>query len=466
MSWAIRCEELSKLYRIGKSNVTAAEMINQRLKWMFGRAIRPLRKPSDSDSQNTSATAHTILNELQTQNAPANHFWSLKDISLEINQGDRVGIIGPNGCGKSTLLKILSRITAPSSGLFRFRGRLISLLEIGTGFHGDLTGRENIFLNGSIMGMKPREIGRRLEEIIEFSELGELIDTPVKRYSSGMYVRLAFAVAAHLESEILIVDEVLAVGDAAFQRKCTEKMLQVADQGRTLLFVSHDMDAVNRICNRAVHMAHGRIINDSRIEQEQSNSVLSPSTQTVSDITRSYIRSGIQLIPEMVWAEAEAPVFDECIRLDAARIIDLDGQVQSQFDVKQSFIVEVRFTILKEKWPVNVHIHLKDLAGHYILVGMDNHQVHAGIRPIGQYVERCTVQTPLLNVGDYRFDIELWPGSEMDHRILQMAALSFTITDDSAAEGVRGNWPNAWPGCLLRPLLPWDIQSPADRRLL
>jgi hypothetical protein len=139
----------------------------------------------------------------------------------------------------------------------------------------------------------------------------------------------------------------------------------------------------------------------------------------------------------MVWAEAEAPVFDECIRLDAARIIDLDGQVQSQFDVKQSFIVEVRFTILKEKWPVNVHIHLKDLAGHYILVGMDNHQVHAGIRPIGQYVERCTVQTPLLNVGDYRFDIELWPGSEMDHRILQMAALSFTITDDSAAEGVR-----------------------------
>jgi len=465
MSWAIRCEEISKLYRIGKSNVTAAEMINQQLKWMLGRVVNPLRKPVGNNAPVGTNVAHTILNELQTQDAPPNHFWSLKDVSLEINQGDRVGIIGPNGCGKSTLLKILSRITSPSSGLFRFRGRLISLLEIGTGFHGDLTGRENIFLNGSIMGMKPREISRRLEEIIDFSELGELIDTPVKRYSSGMYVRLAFAVAAHLESEILIVDEVLAVGDAAFQRKCTEKMLQVADQGRTLLFVSHDMDAVNRICNRAVHMAHGRIINDSKIEKEQSTA-LHQSTKTVSDITRSYIRSGIQLIPEVVWAESEAPIFDDCLRLDAARLIDLDGQVHSEFDVKQSFVVEVKFTVLKEKWPVNIHLHLKDLAGHYILVAMDNHQVHTGIRPAGQYVERCTISSPLLNVGDYRFDIELWPGAEIDHRIIQMTALSFTIVDDSAAEGVRGNWPNAWPGCLLRPHLPWDVQSPTNRRLL
>ncbi|QHA81690.1 ATP-binding cassette domain-containing protein [Pseudomonas mediterranea] len=465
MSWAIRCEELSKLYRIGKSNVTAAEMINQRLKWMLGRLVKPLGKARDNNPIAGASSAHTILNELQTQYAPANHFWSLKDVSLEINQGDRVGIIGPNGCGKSTLLKILSRITSPSSGLFRFRGRLISLLEIGTGFHGDLTGRENIFLNGSIMGMKPREISRRLEEIIDFSELGELIDTPVKRYSSGMYVRLAFAVAAHLESEILIVDEVLAVGDAAFQRKCTEKMLQVADQGRTLLFVSHDMDAVNRICNRAVHMAHGRIINDSKIEKEQSSAISRQPTQSVSDITRSYIRSGIELVPEIVWAESEAPLFDDCVRLDAARIVDMDGQVRSEFDVKQNFVIEIKFTVLKEKWPINVHIHLKDLAGHYILVGMDNHQVNPDIRPAGQYIERCTIHSPLLNVGDYRFDIELWPGSEADHRIIQTAALSFTVVDDSAPEGVRGNWPNAWPSCLVRPHLAWDVQSSINRRL-
>lgn len=464
MTWAIRCEEISKMYRIGKSNVTAAEMINQQLRRALGRVVTPLRKSAVPKLEGASNT-HTILNELQTQDAPHNHFWSLKDVNLEIKEGDRVGIIGPNGCGKSTLLKILSRITAPSSGVFRFRGRLISLLEIGTGFHGDLTGRENIFLNGSIMGMKPREIARRLEEIIEFSELGELIDTPVKRYSSGMYVRLAFSVAAHLESEILIVDEVLAVGDAAFQRRCTDKMLQVADQGRTLLFVSHDMDAVNRICNRAVHMAHGRIINDSKIEREHTQSDKSGPTQTVSDITRSYIRSGIQMSSEVVWAEAEAPKFDDCVRLDAVRIIDQNGKPSSEFDVKANFVIEVKFTILEEKWPINVHVHLKDLAGHYLLVSMDNHQAPAGARKAGQYIERCTIESPLLNVGDYRIDVELWPGSEADHRIVQSSVLSFTVVDDSEASGVRGNWPNAWPGCLIRPQLPWDIQVPSNRQI-
>lgn len=456
MTWAIRCEEISKLYRIGKSNVTAAEMVNQQLRRAFGRVVNPLRKPAVKIAYEAPGT-HTILDGLQTEDAPLNHFWSLRDINLEIGEGDRVGIIGPNGCGKSTLLKILSRITSPSSGKFRFRGRLISLLEIGTGFHGDLTGRENIFLNGSIMGMKPKEISRRLEEIIEFSELGELIDTPVKRYSSGMYVRLAFSVAAHLESEILIVDEVLAVGDAAFQRRCTDKMLQVADQGRTLLFVSHDMDAVNRICNRAVHMAHGRIINDSRIEQTHLQAS-KDSAPTVSDITRSYIRSGIAMTSEVVWAESEAPLFDDCVRLDSVRIVDLDGKPSAQFDIKASCTVEITFTILKEKWPINAHIHLKDLAGHYLLFSMDNHQAPPGVRAIGQYTERCTIQSPLLNVGDFRIDVELWPGSEAEHRIIQSSVLKFSVADDSQAAGVRGNWPNTWPGCLIRPHLPWDIQ--------
>ncbi|WP_307944640.1 ABC transporter ATP-binding protein [Pseudomonas mosselii] len=460
MSWAIRCEELSKLYKIGKSNVTAAEMVNERIRWMLGRLARPLRK-NQSALQAPTTNHHTILDELQTQDAPDNHFWSLRDINLEVEQGDRVGIIGPNGCGKSTLLKILSRITSPSSGLFRFKGRLVSLLEIGTGFHGDLSGRENIFLNGSIMGMKPKEISRRLEEIIEFSELGELIDTPVKRYSSGMYVRLAFSVAAHLESEILIVDEVLAVGDAAFQRRCADKMLQVADEGRTLLFVSHDMDAVNRICNRAVHMSHGRIIEDSRITQPQQTAVHSAS---VSDITRSYIRSGIRLQQEIVWPANDAPVFDDCVTLNAARLVDEQGTVRNQFDVKEDIIVEVEFTVKEEKWPINVHIHLKDLAGHYLLVSMDNSRIDCGKRRPGRYVERCRIAAPLLNAGDFKIDVELWPGAEVDHRILQPSILSFTVSDDSHPSGVRGNWPNAWPGCLLRPELQWDVQTPAPQR--
>ncbi len=187
-------------------------------------------------------------------------FWALKDISLEINQGDRVGIIGRNGAGKSTLLKILSRITEPTAGIARINGRVASLLEVGTGFHPELSGRENIFLNGAILGMTRKEIKSKFDEIVAFSEVDKFLDTPVKRYSSGMYVRLAFAVAAHLESEILIIDEVLAVGDMQFQKKCLEKMEDVGKSGRTVLFVSHNMGAISEFCKRVIHLEKGHII--------------------------------------------------------------------------------------------------------------------------------------------------------------------------------------------------------------
>ncbi|MDP3871355.1 MAG: ABC transporter ATP-binding protein [Methyloversatilis sp.] len=457
MTWVIKCSGLSKLYRIGRSNVTAAEMLNARLRNMT-RMLMSAGRVQPKAPPIVHSDAHRVLDSSQTADAPPDHFWALKDVDLEIAQGDRVGIIGPNGCGKSTLLKLLSRITGPTSGEFRFRGRLISLLEIGTGFHGDLTGRENIFLNGSIMGMKPAEIRRRLDEIIEFSELGEMIDTPVKRYSSGMYVRLAFSVAAHLESELLIVDEVLAVGDAAFQRKCSEKMLEVADRGRTLIFVSHDMDAINRICNRGVHMAHGRIVGDSMIGAEAGMRALS----SVADITRSYIRAGINLQCEQVWADpAESPTFDGVIRLDAVRIIDAAGAVRSEFDVKEPLTVEIEFEILKERYPVNVHLHVKDLSGHYVLVSMDNLIADAGAhRRPGRYRERCTITAPLLNVGDYRIDLEFWPGKLPEHRFMKASVLSFSVTDDSSPEGVRGDWPNQWPNCIVRPSLPWWIEQP------
>ncbi len=184
-------------------------------------------------------------------------FWALKDVSFEIKQGDKIGIIGRNGAGKSTLLKVLSRITEPTRGSVRIKGRVASLLEVGTGFHPELTGRENIFLNGAILGMSKVEIQRKFDEIVEFSEIEKFLDTPVKRYSSGMYVRLAFAVAAHLEPEILIVDEVLAVGDATFQKKCLGKMGEVAEGGRTIIFVSHNMQAVRRLCSQAIYLEKG-----------------------------------------------------------------------------------------------------------------------------------------------------------------------------------------------------------------
>ena len=195
-------------------------------------------------------------------------FWALRDVSFDIRQGDRVGIIGRNGAGKSTLLKMLSRIVAPTTGRIEYEGRMASLLEVGTGFHGDLTGRENIYLNGSILGMRKKEIDARFDEIVAFSEVERFLDTPVKRYSSGMYVRLAFAVAAHLQSEILIVDEVLAVGDAAFQKKCLGKMDQISKEGgRTILFVSHSMDAVQKLCNTGILLNKGQLLFSGHIDQ-------------------------------------------------------------------------------------------------------------------------------------------------------------------------------------------------------
>jgi lipopolysaccharide transport system ATP-binding protein len=184
-------------------------------------------------------------------------FWALRDINFEVKQGDRVGIIGRNGAGKSTLLKVLSRIVRPTSGRIEFNGRMASLLEVGTGFHGDLTGRENIYLNGSILGMSTKEINTKFDEIVAFSEIEKFLDTPVKRYSSGMYVRLAFGVAAHLDPEILIVDEVLAVGDVAFQKKCLGKMREISGTGKTILFVSHNMAAIQNLCNKGIILKNG-----------------------------------------------------------------------------------------------------------------------------------------------------------------------------------------------------------------
>ena len=217
----------------------------------------------------------TFLNGMKnlkslTQKRETEEFWALQDVSFEINQGDRVGIIGRNGAGKSTLLKILSRITPPTSGRIELGGRVASLLEVGTGFHGDLSGRENIYLNGSILGMSKAEINKKFDEIIAFAEIDKFLDTPVKRYSSGMYVRLAFAVAAHLEPDILIVDEVLAVGDAAFQEKCLGKMKDVSGQGRTVLFVSHNMGSIQSLCDKAIVMNKGKLMFDGNVAEGMS----------------------------------------------------------------------------------------------------------------------------------------------------------------------------------------------------
>lgn len=257
----VQVENLGKRYRLGEPSQPNS------LKSAISQGMRSLSRPFTHRSRRRQPVAQ------------ADEFWALQEVSFEIRQGDRVGIVGRNGAGKSTLLKILSRITEPSRGEVRLRGRVASLLEVGTGFHPELTGRENIFLNGAILGMSKAEIRRKFDEIVAFAEVERFLDTPVKRYSSGMYVRLAFAVAAHLEPEILIVDEVLAVGDVQFQSKCLGKMQDVAQHGRTVLFVSHNMAAVRQLCTSAILLQKGELIMTGTGEQVVSRFLSQPQTQ-------------------------------------------------------------------------------------------------------------------------------------------------------------------------------------------
>ncbi len=301
----IKVEGLSKHYLLNKN-------VAQKSDTLYGSFINGLKNIKSIGKKNDTKD-----------------FWALQDVSFEIQQGDRVGIIGRNGAGKSTLLKILSRITPPTKGRIEYSGRMASLLEVGTGFHGDLSGRENIYLNGSILGMTKQEIDRKFDEIVAFAEVENFLDTPVKRYSSGMYVRLAFAVAANLEPDILIVDEVLAVGDAAFQKKCLGKMNDVSSkEGRTILFVSHNMGAVQNLCNKGLYLTKGRL----------------NSTGDIKDIINNYLQSGdtnksdykLQ-IPEQVTYGYAYEVFIE----------DENGDSLAEIPVGSYWKIRVKFAITK-----------------------------------------------------------------------------------------------------------------------
>jgi lipopolysaccharide transport system ATP-binding protein len=273
---AVRVENLGKLYRIGQ--LVGYKTLRESLMYV---ATRPLRRLRQTGNRRRETEAAGLRSPVPSH---SNYLWALKDVSFEVRRGEAVGIIGRNGSGKTTLLKILSRITAPTEGYAEVHGRIGSLLEVGTGFHPELTGRENIYLNGAIIGMKKAEVERKFDEIVSFAEIEKFLDTPVKRYSSGMYVRLAFSVAAHLEPDILLVDEVLAVGDAAFQKKCLGKMSNVASEGRTVLFVSHNMAAVQELCQRAILLKEGRIVEDNSARKVVSDYLSAQSDVSSGDM--------------------------------------------------------------------------------------------------------------------------------------------------------------------------------------
>src|SRR5690606_6266123 len=311
-------------------------------------------------------------------------FWALRDVSFDLADGETLGIIGRNGAGKSTLLKILSRITKPTRGTAEIRGRVGSLLEVGTGFHNELTGRENIYLNGAILGMKRDEIRARFDEIVEFSEIEKFLDTPVKYYSSGMYMRLAFSIAAHLEPEVLIVDEVLAVGDAAFQKKSISKMRSIGGSGRTVLFVSHDMNAVTRLCERVIWLKDGRIEADG-----DANSV-------VAEYLSEQSRTGA----ERRWENAAEAPGNDIARLRSVRVRNAAGETSFTMDIRSPIVVEMEYDVLSEGKMLVPNLHFFNDQGVCIFVSHDwDGGWRKRPRPKGTYVSRMTIPGNFLAEG-------------------------------------------------------------------
>jgi lipopolysaccharide transport system ATP-binding protein len=388
--------------------------------------------------ESLSGLARASLRRLRGSR-PAPLFWALDEVSFDVQPGEALGIVGRNGAGKSTLLKILSRITAPTRGEIRLRGRVASLLEVGTGFHPELTGRENVFLSGAVLGMSRAEIRESFDAIVAFAEVEQFLDTPVKRYSSGMYVRLAFAVAAHLRPEILVIDEVLAVGDAAFQKRCLGKMHDVAAGGRTVLFVSHNMAAVTRLCSRALLLKQGRIVADGRADA----------------IVSEYIRGGAGDTPISVDFEAlgKRPG-TEHVRLLGARVRSA-GMESALVDIRRAVYVEIDYEVLQQRLPIQPNFQVNNEEGVSVFVANDSYAAANLVpRPAGRY--RATAEIPgnLLSEGMFSLDIGLTTTTPFMPHCWERGALTFQVYDPAEGDSSRGAFVGAYPG-VTRPLLAW-----------
>jgi lipopolysaccharide transport system ATP-binding protein len=375
--------------------------------------------------------------DVKYQNRVGDTIWALDNVSFKLKQGEALGIIGRNGAGKSTLLKILSRVTAPTSGEVKVKGRIASLLEVGTGFHPELTGRENIYLNGAILGMSRAEVNSKFDEIVDFSGVDKFIDTPVKRYSSGMYVRLAFAVAAHLEPEILVVDEVLAVGDAEFQKKCLGKMSDVADSGRTVLFVSHNMPAILRLCSSAILLDKGRLVMQG-----------SP-----MDVTNYYLSAEQYAEGVINWTEENAPGDDE-VKLLEVRMVDTSGNKKPVLDVTEKHYLRIKYLVQKPslKFRCSMKFNTQGVTAFVTMQSLDLLHEHTGIYE--SYVE---IPPNLLTEGEYTLSMSLFShiGSKKQYAILKNF-FSFQVADYMNSESSRGDYAQSMPG-VVRPYLKWGL---------
>ncbi len=418
---AIKAEGLGKRYRIG--------------------AVRERYHTLRDAIVNVAKAPVRLLSRLGGR-SEKNTIWALKDVSFEVKRGEVVGVIGRNGAGKTTLLKILSRITKPTEGRAEILGRVGSLLEVGTGFHPELTGRENIFLNGSILGMRRREIKARFDEIVAFAEVEKFMDTPVKRYSSGMQVRLAFAVAAHLEPEILLVDEVLAVGDAQFQKKCLGKMGEVAKEGRTVLFVSHNMGAVRALCPRAMILEAGRIALNG----------------TTEEAIGAYLPGGAEEAALAVWVAPQNDSTDRAeVALRSVSAVSVDGEPQATYPIEESFGIVVRYRVLRQVSDLRLVLQFQDMQG---TVAFTSHEDSSLVRgrevPPGTYEAVCRIPGSLLNSVSYSVLVSI------DRpRIRLIHPLTKTVTIQMVETSYRFRYPQGLKG-VVRPTLEWTTRRMGD----
>ena len=427
VDYCIQVNKISKRYRIGLEQQVPDTFVEAISEWVSRpiKNYRRLRKLTQFENKNSDERDNIV--------------WALRDISFNVEPGEVVGVIGKNGAGKSTLLKVLSRITHPTSGQVELLGRISSLLEVGTGFHPELTGRENIYLNGTILGMTKAEIDLKFEEIVEFSGVKRFIDTPVKFYSSGMRVRLAFSVAAHLEPEILLIDEVLSVGDAAFQKKSLGKMEEVSKEGRTVIFVSHNMGAVRSLCSRGLLLENGTLTKDGDVDQ----------------VINYYLSNkDVSTAGRLGWTEADAPQVKELI-LFGIELLSETGEVKTTFQIDEGFEIRVQYEIKEEVRNLRLYLRLKTTMGETVFATYEDTTIREGFnRKPGKYTAICKIPSNLLNNLTYRIFIGfdspgykvLIPGKEY---------LEVDIIDTSDGyRYVKG----AFDGP-IRPVLKWEVEN-------
>jgi len=429
---ALSVQDVSKLYRIGspgsdKKNASFAERFLYKPVANL-KKYRSLYKFSDAEMAGDDQSEDVL--------------WALRDVSFEVGRGEVVGIVGKNGAGKSTLLKLISRITPPSKGRIEVHGRVSCLLEVGTGFHPELTGRENVYMSGTILGMRKREIDAKFEEIVEFSGVGKFIDTPVKRYSSGMSVRLAFAVMAHLEPDLLVVDEVLAVGDAEFQRKCLNQMGEAGNSGRTVMFVSHNMAAVARLCQRGLFMKHGRLEVDS----------------TVDEVVYQYMLEGGSSASERFWEDIEEAPGDDTVRLRSVRVVSDEGKPTGTIDVGHAVGIEITFDVLEPGQLLSPYITMVSDAGLDLFSSSDSNRQFLEVpREVGRYRTVAWVPAEFLAEGAHYIRVVMRAMNRQALVFKEQDVVAFNVIDESNT-GFGTAWWEGKPKGVVRPALNWTYE--------